>query len=141
MRAVTVEDADELAELEMELFPESCLNEHSLAREIRLGGGLVVVEGGSIIAYMLHRGGARLADIIRLGVRPEHQGRGLGTWLLRQGLELAEEVMLTVLPTNTRALRLYRKHGFEIVGRLRTDNAWVMMATPGGRRHFSGRTR
>jgi ribosomal protein S18 acetylase RimI-like enzyme len=142
MRAVTVEDSDELAAIEMELFPENCMNEHSLAREIDLGGGFVICEHGAIIAYMLYRGDARLVDIIRLGVVPAHQGRGLGPWLLKQGLELAEYVMLTVQPENKRALRIYLKHGFDVVGQLKGNDGWVLgAAVRRPSRHFIGRER
>lgn len=125
MRPVTVEDTDELSLLEMALFPDNCLNEYSLAREVELGGGLVVCDGQAIVAYMLWRGNGYLTDIMRLGVRPKYQGLGLGTMLLQQGVSLAEYVMLTVLAENDRALRLYHRYGFEIVGRLK-GGSWVM---------------
>lgn len=126
MIPVTAEWADELAELEMVLFPENCLNEYTLARELTLGKGFAILDEGHIIAYMLCRGDAQLLDVMRLGVLPPYQGRGMGTRLLRRALELSESVMLTVVPTNTRALRLYHRHGFEIIGLLKDSSGWVM---------------
>lgn len=138
MRPVTVRDADELAELERQLFPENCLNEFTLAREIALGSGWCFIEGGDIVAYVLCRGDNYLIDIMRLGVLPAWQGRGLGTDLLKQAVAQAEHSMLTVLPENERALRLYRRHGFEIVGRL-NGHGWVLgTVRPGSRGHFIG---
>lgn len=137
MRSVTVDDADELASLEMKLFPENCLNEYTLSREIDLGQGFCVTENGLIVAYMLCRGSSYLTDIMRLGVHPDYQRLGLGKQLLRRGLELAEYVMLTVAPANKRALRLYRAHGFEYVGLLKDRSGWVMGAVPNGQ--YSGR--
>lgn len=128
MIPVTAEWADELAELEMVLFPENCLNEYTLARELTLGRGFAILDEGRIIAYMLLRGDEQLLDVIRLGVLPPYQGRGLGARLLRRALELSERVMLTVVPTNTKALRLYHRHGFEIVGLLKDNSGWVMQA-------------
>lgn len=128
MRSVTVHDADELAELEMKLFPDNCLNEFTLAREIALGSGWCFIEAGDIVAYMLCRGDSYLIDIMRLGVLPAYQGRGLGTQLLRCGINQAQHAMLTVLEGNERALRLYRRHGFEVVGRL-NGYGWVMGVT------------
>ncbi len=137
MRAVTVEDADELATLDMKLFPDNCFNEHTLAKEIELGSGFVICDEFAIVAYMLLRGDSYLTDIMRLGVLPEFQGRGLGKQLLRHGIEQAENVMLTVHQENARALQLYSRHGFQIVGRLGND-CWVMGQRRGGRGHFIG---
>ena len=128
MRPVTIHDADELAGLEMQLFPDNCLNEYTLAQEIALGSGWCFCEAGDIVAYILCRGNTYLTDIMRLGVLPAWQGRRLGTELLQQAMSQAEYSMLTVLPENKHALRLYRRHGFEIVGRL-SGYGWVMGAT------------
>jgi len=126
MRTVTVDDADELAELDKQLFPNNCLNEFTLAREIALGSGWCFVEAGDIVAYILCRGDSYLTDIMRLGVLPAYEGRGLGRSLLLRGMMTTPHTMLTVATDNTRALRLYHHLGFEIVGRLLGDSAWVM---------------
>lgn len=122
-------DADELAELEMKLFPENCLNEFTLSGEIALGSGWCFVESGDIVAYVLCRGNSYLIDVMRLGVLPAYQRRGLGSKLLEQACSQASNVMLTVLAENQSALRLYRRKGFEIVGRLVGDAGWVMGMT------------
>lgn len=128
MRAVTIDDADELASIEMKLFPDNCFNERTLAREIELGSGFVITDGWRIVAYVMLRGDRYLVDIMRLGVVPEFQGRGLGTQLLQHSAEQAEHAMLTVHAENKRALQLYSRHGFEIVGRL-IGGHWVMGRT------------
>lgn len=142
MRPVTTEDADELAHLEARVFPESNFNEYTLAKEIELGGGFVICDGWTIVAYMLLRGDSYLTDIMRLGVLPDYRGCGLGTQLLQQGFKQAQYVMLTVLAENTSALRLYHRHGFEIVGRL-YEGAWVMGKSihTGRNSYFIGLTR
>ena len=136
MRPVTTDDADELAAIEMKLFPENCLNEYSIAREIELGQGFCITENELIVAYMLCRGSSYLIDIMRLGVHPDYQGLGLGKQLLQRGLALAEYVMLTVAPENERALRLYKRHGFEIVGLLKDGAGWIMGATSNAHRPY-----
>ncbi len=140
MRAVTTADAEEIAELEMKLFPANCFNDHTIAKEIEAGKGWCVVEEGEIVAYVLCRGNDYLLDIMRLGVMQKHQGKKLGVELLLRCILEAEHVMLTVHEQNERALRLYRRNGFEVVGRL-ADGNWVMGRTQDfnrHRRHFIG---
>jgi ribosomal-protein-alanine N-acetyltransferase len=62
--------------------------------------------------------------ISTFAVHPEMRGRGIGERLLLAGLEQAwiqgaEMSTLEVRPSNKAALALYRKHGFEQVGRRR----------------------
>jgi ribosomal-protein-alanine N-acetyltransferase len=62
--------------------------------------------------------------ISTLAVHPEMRGRGIGEWLLEAGLEQArsqgaEMSTLEVRPSNKAAIALYRKYGFELVGRRR----------------------
>lgn len=61
------------------------------------------------------------AHILNLTVRPESQGQGLGRKLLKHFIGLAARhnadiVMLEVRPSNTRAVRLYEKLGFNEIG-------------------------
>lgn len=132
-------DADELAELEKQLFPDNCLNEFTLAREIALGSGWCFTEADDIVAYMLCRGNDYLTDIMRLGVLPAFEGRGLGSSLLTRAMMLSCHTMLTVAPENERALRLYHHMGFEIVGLLKDNSGWVMgKAHQQSHRYFIG---
>lgn len=55
-------------------------------------------------------------------VRPAHRGRGVADALMTAALAEAagqvEHVSLTVTASNETAIRLYRRHGFEVVGRV-----------------------
>jgi ribosomal protein S18 acetylase RimI-like enzyme len=55
-------------------------------------------------------------------VRPAHRGKGIADALMTAALEeaarLVEHVSLTVTASNETAIRLYKRHGFEIVGHL-----------------------
>lgn len=59
-----------------------------------------------------------------MGVADDHAGKGIGTRLLSELLDIADNwrgikrVQLEVFVDNEGALALYRKHGFEIEGRL-----------------------
>jgi ribosomal-protein-alanine N-acetyltransferase len=62
--------------------------------------------------------------ISTLAVHPDLRGRGLGERLLMAGLDQARRqgagmATLEVRPSNEAAVALYRKHGFEVVGRRR----------------------
>jgi ribosomal-protein-alanine N-acetyltransferase len=61
------------------------------------------------------------SHILNLTVRPESQRQGIGEKLMRHFLQLARRhnadvVMLEVRPSNTAAVRLYGKMGFNEIG-------------------------
>lgn len=62
---------------------------------------------------------------IGMAVRDDWQGRGIGTALLEAAVRLADDWLqlsrleLQVFADNAAALRLYRRHGFEVEGTMR----------------------
>jgi ribosomal-protein-alanine N-acetyltransferase len=61
-------------------------------------------------------------DLRTVARRPAYRGQGLGARLVTEGLRIlaeagARDVELSVEARNDRALALYRRFGFEIVGR------------------------
>ncbi len=82
-------------------------------------------EGALAGVCTVQRKGHHLEDchvgILAVAVRAGSRGRGLGDALLTGALErcrgVFEIVELTVVALNEGAIRLYRKHGFEISGR------------------------
>jgi len=128
MRAVTQADADEVAKLDAILFPDNCFNERTLAKEIALGFGWVIYNGMDLVGYALIRDEPHVLDVIRLGIHPDFQRQHLGTALIKKVLEKRQDVMLTVRESNVVALRMYRRHGFELIGRLQSGEGWVMLA-------------
>ncbi len=94
---------------------------------------LVAADAGGICALVTGRRGlhpARRGTLeIGIGVHPARRGAGLGTALMRAIERWAEgagihRLQLTVVTTNTTAIRLYRKIGFEIEGNLRACAAY-----------------
>ncbi|WAL65098.1 ribosomal protein S18-alanine N-acetyltransferase [Amycolatopsis cynarae] len=81
-------------------------------------------EEGELIGYAglatAGRPGEFESSVHTIGVEREHQGRGVGTALLRALLEKADElnapVFLEVRTDNDRALELYARHGFSRIG-------------------------
>ena len=52
-----------------------------------------------------------------LFVRPEMQGRGIGTELINHAKQLRAELDLTVYQENVRATRFYEREGFRMTGK------------------------
>jgi RimJ/RimL family protein N-acetyltransferase len=95
-----------------------------LADEVR-SGYFVAEVGGRLVGHI----GLRVAPygVVSLGILviDGHRGHGTGHALLARGLEWARQsgghkVALEVWPHNHAALALYRHHGFEEEGRLRS---------------------
>jgi GNAT superfamily N-acetyltransferase len=82
---------------------------------------LLVDDRPSGVALIARRGwNSRLAA---MGIEKESRGKGLGTWFMDQLIQDARErddheMMLEVIEQNEAAVRLYKKHGFQIIRRL-----------------------
>jgi ribosomal-protein-alanine N-acetyltransferase len=77
---------------------------------------------GEPVALILMRAAAGEAEVLTLAVAPAHHRKGVAFALLIAGLELAEGMgaqtaFLEVAADNAAALGLYRKAGFDAVGR------------------------
>jgi ribosomal-protein-alanine N-acetyltransferase len=121
---MSVADVPEVAALEKRIFSDPWSADSFLAeveRREEIGCPLVVRDAGGIAAYAVVW---FLVDEIHIGnlaVRPDRQGRGLGSSLLayvldegrRRGMTYAT---LEVRCSNTRAIALYERFGFRQVG-------------------------
>lgn len=123
MRPIQEADAEAIESLDIELFDNS-FNSTTLRREIKRGEGWVTEEDGQLVGYLLAARDGKMLDIIRLGVRPGYQRRGIGTELLKKVLD-RDELMLCVRRKNWPAIRVYYRLGFRILGH--TEDSWVML--------------
>jgi len=85
---------------------------------------LVADDGGRVVGYAGLAATRREADVQTLAVDPDRQGEGLGRRLLDALLAEARDrgcatVFLEVRADNERAIELYRRSGFEEIGRRR----------------------
>lgn len=76
---------------------------------------------GELLGYGVMSVAAGESHILNLTVDPEVQRQGVGTKLMKHFLQLAcrhnaDTVMLEVRPSNTAAIRLYEKLGFNEIG-------------------------
>ncbi len=120
-------DIRRCVEIEKLLFPgDSPWNAWAFQSELDAGGCYLAArtEDDELAGYaglaVAGRPGDFEASVHTIGVHPDHQGRGIGTALLRALLERADElaapVFLEVRTDNEPALALYDKHGFTRVG-------------------------
>jgi ribosomal protein S18 acetylase RimI-like enzyme len=121
-----VQDAERLEHLEAEIFRSNCLGELILKNEIERGRCWVIEEASEVVAYLLAHVADGLIDIMRLGVLADHRRHGYAKALLQRALEEAPRAVLTVKKDNLAAMALYRRFGFEIVGRTDSQN-WLML--------------
>lgn len=81
----------------------------------------VLKERGVMIGYVVWMQVVDEVHLLNIALSPARQGRGLGAWMMRQLMawvrELAiDQILLEVRPSNTAAIRLYRKLGFQEIG-------------------------
>ena len=93
-----------------------------LPAAIERGDVYFAVNGDDIVAVAATERREDGIYIDRLGVDPAHQGSGLGSFMLDRLEEIARANGLKGLSLETAEMaedniRLYRRHGFEIVGR------------------------
>ena len=127
IRPMTASDLDGVLLLEEASFASDAwsraLYEHEL-NDNKLSRYRVVVPANA--DEVIAQGGWMLfgeeAHILTIAVRPEHQGQGIGRWLLLHLIDEARQsgcnaIALEVRPSNVAALGLYEKLGFALIGR------------------------
>lgn len=127
IRPGTPEDRADLGALEVELFgtgawsPDDLLGVTGADRWIRV----TTDQAGRLAGYVVTTVAGEVVDLLRIGVRTDHQGRGLGGILLAAALDAAAELpgadrmMLEVSEANAAATALYLGHGFAVIDRRR----------------------
>jgi len=108
---------------------------------------IVAEENGEVVGYIMCRietglsnfgllGIARKAHVISIAVLPAHQRQGIGLALMQEAMRnmllyKARECYLEVRMSNTPAVSLYKKMGFDIIKRIRGyyidgEDAYIM---------------
>ena len=128
LEAITPQDLDKILSIDRKAFKRPwhrksfleelvCENAYSYAVRSQR-----VDHRSEIIAYVFLRFLLTEMHILRIAVAAEFQAMGVATWLLQQCFSLAKRkqvysVYIEVRPTNETAIALYRKSGFQLLGR------------------------
>lgn len=121
IRAMRQADVECVAAIESDTydFPWS----PGIFRDCLLAGytNVVLDRAGEVVGYGIMSVAAGEAHLLNICVAEAYRGRGIGRGLLNYLLRRArtfraERIFLEVRPSNERALRLYRKMGFERLG-------------------------
>lgn len=123
IRRMEMSDLLVIAQVDLEAFGpfwHNTLDALQRARSQAIHATVAETETG-VIGYQISTGNPVGAHLARLGVRPEAQGRGVGTALVRdlvQWLEKRQAVNISVntQADNTASLALYQKLGFVRTG-------------------------
>jgi [ribosomal protein S18]-alanine N-acetyltransferase len=125
LRPMTPADLDQVLELERAVFGDEAWTRQMLAGELQQQPAsrcyLVADDAGCIAGYAGLLGAGWQGDVLTLAVATTRWGNGIGSALLEALLAEAArrgctEVFLEVRADNTRAQRLYRRHGFTEIG-------------------------
>lgn len=127
---MTPADVPTICALEQAIFPEDPWTPGMVDEELNAAGRHYVAAyvstdnaSGEIVGYA----GITLgpdADVMTIGVLAQWRGKGVGSHLLADLLAAAdaagsERIFLEVRASNEAAQGLYRRHGFEVIGRIR----------------------
>ena len=128
LEAITPQDLDKILSIDRKAFKRPwhrksfleelvCENAYSYAVRSQR-----VDQRSEIIAYVFLRVLVTEMHILRIAVATEFQAMGVATWLLQQCFSLAKHkkvysVYIEVRPSNETAIALYRKSGFQLLGR------------------------
>ena len=120
IRRMSEKDVDTVVNLEQQIFPDPW-SRKSFEYEINenaFGIPLILEKEGNIIGYAIIWRIYEEFHIANFAVKPEYQGKKIGTCFLENILSLkgnCKFALLEVRESNIRAIRLYQKFGFRTI--------------------------
>ena len=123
LRPMVVGDVDEVHALECSVFPHPW-SRANFMDSLASGYDAWVLRApaGALAGYFLLMYALDEAHLLDVAVAAPLHGRGVGRYLLdriaaRSRAERMASILLEVRPSNTRALDVYRRYGYEEIGR------------------------
>ncbi len=123
VRAAVADDLAAIAEIEAATFSRPWSRDAFAALLDRAEVAvLVATGGGEVVGYVVVVIGADEAELANLAVSARRRGKGVGDALLARASEVLRTrgvgwAYLAVRESNHRAMGLYRRHGFNEIGR------------------------
>jgi ribosomal-protein-alanine N-acetyltransferase len=116
-------DIDEVLAVEQDVYPHPWSHQN-FADSLKADYQAWVLRDQSheLLGYFLIMAIVDEAHLLNVAVARKQQGKGLGRFLLNQSVACArglgmESMLLEVRPSNMRALEIYRRYGFNEIGR------------------------
>ena len=143
VRLVGIDSLEAIAALEAAIFPDAWSRD-AIASHLNSPSGIAYLatdEDNNPIGYLLGLLLGEEAELLRVGVLPEHRRRGVGLWLVDVFLfylkvEDVTACFLEVREGNSAALTLYEECQFVVTGRRKnyyknpTEDALLMTRRP-----------
>ena len=123
LRPMVVGDVDEVHALECSVFPHPWSRANFMDSLASGYDAWVLREpSGALAGYFLLMYALDEAHLLDVAVAAPLHGRGVGRYLLdriaaRSRAQRMASILLEVRPSNTRALDVYRRYGYEEIGR------------------------
>lgn len=126
IRKARLSDLDRVTEIEWSVFNSDQLSRQSLRRYMQVpsAGMIVAEENKTITGYALVglRKGSKIGRLYSIAVDKSCGKRGVGRLLLDASEQLAKKrkctlFALEVRADNPRAIKLYKKNGYRLIGR------------------------
>ena len=135
-------DVEQVYAIESSAFP-SPWSKQAFVKELELTGisesFVVVDDRENVLGYLILRISHPVVHILNIAVKEDVRGCGIGTSLMKKAFQITRKynmngLFLEVRKSNTRAISLYRKFGFEVINRIKNyyepdgEDALVMLA-------------
>lgn len=126
IRKARLKDLDRVTEIEWSVFQSDQLSRQSLRRYMQVQSAAMIVaeDGNTIAGYALIglRKGSKIGRLYSIAVDKACGKRGIGRALLDASEQLAKKrkcnvFALEVRADNPRAIKLYKKNGYALIGR------------------------
>ena len=123
LRPMVMGDVDEVHALECSVFPHPWSRGNFVDSLVSGYDAWVLREpAGALAGYFLLMYALDEAHLLDVAVAAPLHGRGVGRYLLdriaaRARAQRMASILLEVRPSNTRALEVYRRYGYEEIGR------------------------
>ena len=123
IRDFRASDSSDIIDIDREAF-NSLNPSYDLFIYLAYGSDIIVAEkNGRVIGYVVLMDLGECAKIMSIAVKSDYRGKGIGKALLEEAIERCKRrkkkmITLEVRISNLQAQELYKKYGFEIVGKL-----------------------